>query len=68
MSEIKQLHGITRIEIDREEGKLFIEEADGSGIEVDLNIHELMQLLDKFTEEEWTISEIYGWPDDPADL
>ena len=65
MTEIKELHGIVSVEIDKSEGKLFIEEADGSGVEVDLNIHELMCLLGKFTEEEWGNKEIWGIPDEP---
>jgi hypothetical protein len=65
MANIKKLHGVANIEIDKEEGELFIEQADGSGVVVDLNVHELMNLLDKFTEEEWGPSEVYGWPENP---
>jgi len=65
MEEIKELQGVARVEINREEGLLFIEKEDGGGIEVDLGIHELMHLLGAFTNEEWGNKEIYGIPDDP---
>lgn len=67
MSDIKTLHGITRIEIDKDNATLFLENSEG-GVKVELGIHELMHLLDAFTDEEWTIAEIYGLPEDPENL
>ena len=64
MTEIKQLHGVLHVQIDREEGTLFIEKEENDGVVIDLNIHQLMHLLNEFTEEEWGIEEIYGVKDD----
>lgn len=64
MSEIKLLHGVLHVQIDREEGTLFIEREENDGVAVDLGIHELMHLLNEFTEEEWGVEEIYGVKDD----
>jgi hypothetical protein len=64
MTGIKQLHGVLHVQIDREEGTLFIEKQENDGVAIDLNIHQLMHLLNEFTEEEWGIEEIYGVKDD----
>lgn len=65
MPSIKNLNGIASVEVDKENCKLFIEDAEGGGIEIDLNIHELMHLLGKHTAETWGNKEIYGIPDEP---
>lgn len=57
---MKQLLGVNNIAVDKQESELFIEAADGSGIVVSLNAHELMHLLDKFTDEEYGPDKIYG--------
>lgn len=65
MTEIKTLHGILHVLINKEEGKLYIEKQENDGVQIDLNLHELMHLLGEFTEEEWGNKEIYGVPDEP---
>jgi len=57
---IKQLFGVDKIEVDKEEAELFIEKADGSGVCIDLDPHELMHLLYKYTDEEYGPDKIYG--------
>lgn len=63
MSGFKQLQGISNVEINKEDGELFIEDSECGGIVVELNIHELMHLLNEFTDEEWSVSDIYGRPE-----
>lgn len=60
MSEIKKLYGVNNLELDAEEGKLFIEKQKDDGIEIDLNNQEVMHLLDEFTDEEYGPDAIYG--------
>jgi len=64
MESIKLLKGVLHVQIDREEGTLFIEKQENDGVAIGLNIHELMHLLNEFTEEEWSVEEIYGVKDD----
>lgn len=65
MAEIKELENVESIEVDKEDGKMFIEAEDSGGVEIDLNILELMTVLGRFTEETWGNKEIHGIPDEP---
>lgn len=56
-----KLFGVNNLEIDKENCKLFIEEKKNKGVEIDLNIHELMHLIESFTDEDVDVAkEIYG--------
>lgn len=60
MGEIKKLYGVNNLELDAEEGKLFVEKHKDDGIEIDLNNQEVMHLLNEFTDEEYGPDAIYG--------
>lgn len=58
---IVQLLGVNNIEVDMKEGELFIEERKGEGgVAIELADEELMTLLDRFTDIDFTPQEIYG--------
>jgi len=61
MGKIRKLFGVNNLEIDAEEGKLYIEESNGDGVVIDLNQNEVMHLLASYTEADIDVGkDIYG--------
>lgn len=61
MNKIEKLYGVNNIEVDTQEGKLFIEKEKDDGVEIDVTQEELMHLLGEYTELEYGPKEIYGF-------